>query len=283
MAKCGGSLLRSFFAFALAGAVCISASARAQSPTAIRIGASLTLAPYSFVNEKNENVGFELDILREGAKRIDVPIEIIRTPFAQLFSAVNSGIVRIGASGVLMTCERLKNPSTVGRFSLPTFENGLVITTRLEDADKVKSFEDLAGKKIGIENIGTIPDRVVSEAQKTIKFEKIVFADNPSEFLALEEGRVDAVTQGEFPTLWQTRGNPRVKIAARVPGTRFPVGFVFKDGDPLRDQLDAALNAMKTDGTMAKIYRTWFEADASAGSPTITVVPEVTPESLHCP
>jgi ABC-type amino acid transport substrate-binding protein len=181
-----------------------------------------------------------------------------------------------------MTCERLKNRTGVGRFTLPTFANGLVITTRTENADKVKSFEDLAGKNIGVENVGTIPDRVVTAAQKITKFEKVVFADNPSLFLALEEGRIDAVTQAEFPTLWQTRGNARVKIAARVPGTYFPAGFVLKDEDPLHGRFNEVLNNMKTDGAMVKIYRIWFDADPASESPTGRVVPEVTPASAGC-
>src|SRR5260370_20272108 len=105
-----------------------------------------------------------------------------------MFASFNGGLIRIAASGIVMTCERWKIPTTVGRFGLPTFANGLVITTRTEMADKVKSFADLAGKKVGVENVGTMPDRYVVEAQKTTTFEKVVFADNPSEFLALEVG-----------------------------------------------------------------------------------------------
>jgi polar amino acid transport system substrate-binding protein len=268
---------------ALATLLCAGfAAAQSPAPPTIPIGASLTLAPYSFVNENNEYVGFELDVLREAAKRMGVQFDIVRTPFAQMFASLNGGLIRIAASGIVMTCERLKNPTTVGRFSLPTFANGLVITTRTEMADKVKSFADLAGKKVGVENVGTMPDRYVVEAQKMTTFEKVVFADNPSEFLALEEGRIDAVAQLEAPTLWQTRGNARLKIAARVPGTTLPVGFVFKQDDPLREQFNTALDAMKTDGTMTKNYHTWFEADPPSDSPSNHVVPEVTAASQGC-
>jgi polar amino acid transport system substrate-binding protein len=289
MSKSGKTINRWFFALVLAASVCSVLDGRAQSTApsgasskVIPVGVTLTIAPYSFVNEKNENVGFELDILRAVSKRMDVDFQFVRIPFAQLFTSLNGDIVQIAASGLIMTCERLKNPTGVGRFSVPTFANWLVITTRAETADRIKSFEDLAGKKIGVENVGTIPDRVVTEAQKKTNFEKVVFTDNPSLFLALEQGRIDAATQGEFPTLWQTRGNPRLKIAAKVPGTYTPSGFVFKDGDTLRDQVNEVLNSMKTDGTMAKIYRTWFNSDPAPESPVGKIVPEVTLESNGC-
>ena len=265
-------------------------NARAQAPApssgassnVVPVGATLTLAPFSFVNEKNENAGFEIDILREAAKRMGVELQIVRIPFSQLFASLNGGIVRIAASGLFMTCERLKNPKSVGRFSLPTFAHGQVISTRTENADKVKSFADLVGKKVGVENIGTISERVVTEAQTKTNFEKVVFTDNPSLFLALEQGRIDAAVQSEFGTLWQTRGNPKVKIAARVPGTYFSAGFVFRDGDPLREQFNKVLNDMKTDGTMLKIYRDTFKTDPAPENPTNKVVPEVTLASSGC-
>ncbi len=266
----------------------VDALAQTPPPTSgtpsnvVKAGATLTLAPFSFVNEKNENAGFEIDILREATQRLGVELEVVRIPFSQLFSSLNAGIVQIAASGLFMTCERLKNPKTVGRFSVPTFAHGQVISTRTENAAKVKSFDDLVGKKVGVENIGTIADRVVTEAQKKAKFEKVVFTDNPSLFLALEQGRIDAAVQSEFGTLWQIRGNPNVKIAAQVPGTYFPAGFVFRDGDPLREQFNKVLNDMKTDGTMLKIYRNTFKTDPSPDNPVTKVVPEVTLASSGC-
>jgi polar amino acid transport system substrate-binding protein len=272
-------------ALVFVASVGLGSGARAQAQgesKVIPVGASLTIAPYSFVNEKNENVGFELDILNEAAKRMGVKLEVRRIPFAQLSASLDGGIVRIAASGVLITCERLANRAKVGHFSLPTFANGQVITTRAKDADNVKSFEDLAGKKVGVETVGTVADRVVTKAQEKTKFEKVVFADNPSLFLALEQGRIDAAAQTEFATLWQTRGNDKLRIAARVPETRFFGGFLFKEGDSLREDFNKVLNDMKNDGTLAGIYRSWFNADPAPDSPTALIIPEVTLTSMKC-
>jgi ABC-type amino acid transport substrate-binding protein len=256
---------------------------RAQAPTnVVYVGTSLTLAPFSFINEKGENVGFEVDVLKAVGERLGYQFQYVRVPFSQNFTSLNAGIFRVSASSAFMTCERLKNPKGVGRFSVPTYSSGQAIATRADLADKVKSLEDLKGKKVGIESIGSTADRVVTEAKKKIDFEKVVFPDNPSLFLALEQGRVDAAVQGEFSALWQIRGNKTMKIAARIPDTYFPVGFVFRDGDPMREQFNKALNDMKTDGTMVKIYKEWFNSDPAPDSPTGKVVPEVTAESRGC-
>jgi ABC-type amino acid transport substrate-binding protein len=143
--------------------------------------------------------------------------------------------------------------------------------------------QDLAGKKVGIESIGSTADKVVNEAKTKINFEKVVFPDNPSLFLALEQGRIDAAVQGEFSAVWQIRGNSKLKVAARIPDTYFPVGFILRDGDPLYDKFNKALNELKAEGTTLKIYREWFKSDPAPDSPTQNIVPEVTPESRHCP
>jgi ABC-type amino acid transport substrate-binding protein len=89
--------------------------------------------------------------------------------------------------------------------------------------------------------------------------------------------------QGEFSAIWQIRGNNKLKVAARIPDTYFPVGFIFRDGDPMRERFNAVLNELKKDGTTLKIYREWFNSDPAPDSPTQNVVPEVTPESRGCP
>ncbi len=257
--------------------------AQAQVPAnVVYVGTSLTLAPFSFINEKGDNVGFEVDVLKAIGERLGYQFQFVRVPFSQNFTSLNAGIFRVSASSAFMTCERLKNPKGVGRFSVPTYSAGQAISTRVDLADRVKSLEDLKGRKVGIESVGSTADRVVTEAKKKIDFEKVVFSDNPSLFLALEQGRVDAAVQGEFSAIWQIRGNNTMTIAARIPDTYFPVGFVFRDGDPIRDQFNKTINDMKADGTLAKIYKEWFNGDPPADSPTAKVVPEVTAESRGC-
>jgi len=278
-------------AILLALLLCISAGTRAQTPTrgsdappqnVVFVGTSLTLAPFSFINEKGDNVGFEIDVLKAIGERLGLQFQYVRIPFSQNFTSLQAGIFRVSASSAFMTCERLKNTKGVGRFTVPTYSAGQAISARSETADKIKSLEDLKGKRVGIESVGSTADRVITEATKRIDFEKVVFADNPSLFLALEQGRVDAAVQGEFSSIWQMKGNPNLRIAARIPDTYLPVGYIFRDGDPMREQFNKTLNEMKTDGTMTKIYREWFKSDPPADSPTAKVVPEVTAESRGC-
>lgn len=256
--------------------------AAAQQKEVLLVGTSLTLAPFSFINERGENVGYELDILKEIGVRKNYNVQFVRVPFAQNWPALNAGVFRVSASSAFMTCERMKNPTGVGEFTVATYNAGQAIATLAKNAGSIKSPADFAGRKIGVESIGTTADRVADELAKTIRFEKVVFPDNPTLFLALEQGRVDAVMQGEFSAIWQTRGNNNIVISGRLTDTYVPVGFLFKQGDPLRLEFNKVLDEMKSDGTMAKIYKQWFNTEPPADSPAGKVVPPETLASRGC-
>jgi ABC-type amino acid transport substrate-binding protein len=264
------------------GALTTGSPAVAQQKELLLVGTSLTLAPFSFINEKGENVGYELDILKEIGARKNLNVQFVRVPFTQNYTSLNAGVFRVSASSAFITCERLKNPTGVGEFTVPTYSAGQAIATLKKNAESIKSPADFAGRKVGIESIGTTADRVANELLKTIKFEKVVFPDNPTLFLALEQGRVEAVMQGEFSAAWQMRGNSNVVISGRLTDTYVPVGFIFRQGDPLRLEFNKTIDDMKTDGTMAKIYRQWFDTDPPADSPAAKVEPAATLASRGC-
>lgn len=248
----------------------------------VLVGTSLTLAPFSFINEKGDSVGFELDILSAVGKKLNLDFRYVRVPFSQNFTSLNAGIFRVSAASAFMTCPRLMDPKGVGQFTVPTYAAGQAISTRPDLAPKMKGIADLAGLKVGIESVGSTADHVVEEAKKTVQFEKVVFSDNPSLFLALEQKRIDAAVQSEFVSLWEIHGNPAVVLAARISETYSPCGYVLRYGDPLREDLNHALNELKAEGALAQIYRTWFNTDPDPNGPTAKVVPEVTAQSRGC-
>src|SRR5262245_52982477 len=78
---------------------------QAQAPSnVIYVGTSLTLAPFSFINEKGENVGFEIDVLKAIGERLGYQFQFVRVPFSQNFTSLNAGIFRVSASSAFMTC-----------------------------------------------------------------------------------------------------------------------------------------------------------------------------------
>lgn len=283
----GAAVAASAFALVLAD----NPTASAQSETLsggivpagiVLVGTSLTLAPFSYIDENGDNVGFELDILDAVGERLEIDFSYVRVPFSQNFTALQAGVFRMSAAAAFMTCERLGNPEGVGVFSVPIYSAGQAISTKPELADKVNSLEDLEGLTVGIESVGSTADKVINQLAETVTFEKTVFSDNPSLFLALEQGRIDAAVQGEFSAAWQTRGNENVVIAHRVADTYFPVGYLFRQDDPLRDEFNRVLNELKEEGVLASLYEKWFQVAPDPEGPTVKVVPVASLENQNC-
>jgi ABC-type amino acid transport substrate-binding protein len=249
----------------------------------ILAGASLTLAPFTFIDENGENVGFELDILRAVGDKLGLDFAFVRVPFSQNFNSLNANIFDVSAAAAFMRCERLQNPEGVGEFTVPTYTAGQAVSTRVDMVDAINSVADLDGLTVGVESLGSTADIIVDDILAGgANFTKEVFPDNPSLFLALEQGRIDAAMQGEFSSLWIAADNPAVGLAFRVPDTDFPVGFLFRQGDPRRAEFNTAINELKEEGVLADIYRKWFNEEPDPNGVTVQVVPEVTAASAGC-
>ena len=94
-------------------------------------------------------------------------------------------------------------------------------------------------------------------------FKELVTADNYNTALMdLESGAVDAVAMDEIVANYQIekRGSDLVVLEESIASEEYGVGFKLGNTE-LRDQLQAILEEMAADGTMAKISEAWFGKD----------------------
>ena len=96
----------------LAAAIATFAFASPSLAETLKVGANIGNVPWEFQDESGKNVGFEVELATEVAKRIgfeDVAIENI--PFNGLFSAVQSGRIDAAISSITITAKRLSSLS----------------------------------------------------------------------------------------------------------------------------------------------------------------------------
>ncbi|MFN6991886.1 MAG: transporter substrate-binding domain-containing protein, partial [Fervidobacterium sp.] len=103
------------------------------------VGTEPTFPPFEFVDEKNQVVGFDIDIANELAKRLGVKVEIVNLPFDSLIPALQQGKVDIIIAGMTITEERAK----VVDFSKPYFEANQAIVVRKDGKFEPKKIEEL--------------------------------------------------------------------------------------------------------------------------------------------
>ncbi|MGE5343829.1 MAG: transporter substrate-binding domain-containing protein [Candidatus Omnitrophota bacterium] len=153
------------------------------------VGTSADYPPYEFhlFNESNGDlVGIDIDIAKAIARELGVKLVIRDLIFSRIFSALRSDQIDIAIAGLNPTAERKEFAS----FSDIYYQAIQSILIRTEDMGRIKTVEDLRGKKIGTQRDSIQEAMAHSEIQgarydvrETI--EELV--------ILLEKGLVDAI------------------------------------------------------------------------------------------
>lgn len=133
------------------------------------IGTSADYPPYEFhmLSEKEgELVGIDIDIARVIAQELGVELEIKDLVFSKIFEALDSGQIDIAIAGLHPTEERKK----IASFSDTYYQAIQSIIIRKDNADKIKTIEDLRGKKVGVQK-DTIQEKMAKVQIGDAEFE----------------------------------------------------------------------------------------------------------------
>ncbi|WP_027937901.1 amino acid ABC transporter substrate-binding protein [Anaeroarcus burkinensis] len=224
----------------------------------IVIGLDDNFPPMGFKDEKNNIVGFDIDMAKEAAKRLGIEVEFKGIDWSSKEAELNSKRIDALWNGMNITEERKKNVL----FSDPYMESKQLIFVMANSP--IKSAADLNGKVVGVQQ-SSIGEEVVTKDEKlkaTLKdFKK--YPDCVAAFMDLKTGRLDAVVTDEILGRYYMSKEPGTYIAIEQPLGEvgvYGVGF-RKDDKELRDKVQNVLNEMKKDGTSAKISQKWFGAD----------------------
>ena len=113
-------------------------------------------APFEFISN-GKVVGVDIAICEEIAKEIGVELEVKDVAFNTILGAIESGKCAIGAAGITITDERKEQVD----FSMAYTTSKQYIVVKKDS--EIKSYADLAGKKIGVQ-LGTSSDFLITDA-----------------------------------------------------------------------------------------------------------------------
>ncbi|MBS0468830.1 MAG: amino acid ABC transporter substrate-binding protein [Proteobacteria bacterium] len=233
------------------------AAAPAPAPAAVTkivVGLDDNFPPMGFRDEKNELVGFDIDMAREAAKRLGLTVEFKPIDWSAKEAELSGKRVDALWNGLTITEERKQNIA----FTAPYMENHQIIVVPASSA--ISSKADLAGKVVGAQEGSSAVDAIKKEDAVFKSFKDFkTFGDNVTALMDLTTGRLDAVVVDEVVGRYYVAKKPdQYKVLDDNFGTEeYGVG-VRKDDTELLDKLNKALGGMKADGTAAKISEQWF-------------------------
>jgi polar amino acid transport system substrate-binding protein len=215
--------------------------------------------PLNFVDPKTgKAVGWEYDAVNEIAKRLNLKVEWKITSWDTMIQAVRDGQFDVGMDGITINDERKQQVA----FSDPYMTSQQFMLVRKNEtrfADEKAFAADpklLIGAQAGTTNFYVAVYNVLDgdEQNKRIK----LFETFGATVQALLAGDVDMVLMDASSSKGYIGANPtKLKNVGGPLGTE-DFGFIFKTGSDLVAPFNAAIAAMKKDGTLAKLDTKWF-------------------------
>ncbi|SAI21381.1 amino acid ABC transporter substrate-binding protein [Bordetella ansorpii] len=232
-------------------------AAQPAAPTKVVVGLDDNFPPMGFRDEKNELVGFDIDLAREAAKRLGMQVEFKPIDWSAKEAELSSKRVDALWNGLTITEERKKNIA----FTTPYMENHQIIIVAANSAIQAKT--DLANHVVGAQEGSSAVDAIKKEANIADALKALrTFGDNVTALVDLSAGRLDAVVVDEVVGRYLVAKRP---TEYRVLNDNFGVESygvgVRKDDTALLQKLDSTLADMKKDGTAGRIASQWFGAD----------------------
>lgn len=234
---------------------------RIQEEGSMTVATSGTLFPTSYREEGSDKLtGFEVEVVREIAKRLELEVEFTELGFDEMLTSVQTGQVDVAANDIEVTEDRKENFT----FSTPfKYSYGTAIV-RKDDLSGIKTLEDLKGKKAAGASTS-----VYMETAREYGAEEVVY-DNATNEVYLRDvsiGRTDVILNDYYLQTLALAAFPELNITIHPDIKYSPseVGVVMnKDNTELAENVNRVIEEMLEDGTIAKISGEFFNgADAT--------------------
>ena len=244
--------------FVLVGALVAGCGAPAKKK--IVIGLDDHFAPMGFRDDKNNLVGFDIDMAKEAGKRLNMDVEFKPIDWNSKEVELNSKRIDMIWNGLTVTEKRKENIL----FSKPYMADHHVIVVLANSP--IKSKADLAGKIVATQEGSSTVDAILKEPQIANSLKELKkYPDNVVTFIDLKAGRADAVVIDEISARYYITKKSKEADAYKIIDDKFPASFMAvglrKSDTELQAQLQKVLDDMKKDGASAKISKEWFGED----------------------
>ncbi len=267
MNPCANLSGRTVLAAAFAAAAILTAPTVLAQAKPLIAGVDGTFAPHAMPKLGGGVEGFNVDLIAEIGKQMGQPIEVFAGQFSGLIPAMNAGKISFVGAPTTVTPERAANLL----FSEGYLNTFYAVVIPINSPD-VTSFEQLKGKTISL-NRGSAYDKWAQENAPKYGFKVESFGTNADAVQALISGRADAHMSGNTVAAYSVvKAGKQLKLATLKVDQGLVWGAAFRKDDPqLRNAVDEAIECLKMNGTLAKLYEKWFGHAPAADSATVTV------------
>lgn len=215
--------------------------------------------PLQFIDPKTgDQIGWEYDAMNEIAKRLNINVTYQNTSWDAMIQAVSDGQYDIGMTGITIKEDRKEKVD----FSDPYMRSQMFMLVRgdeerFSDAASFAAFEDgLVGAQAGTTPFYVAVYDVLDGDEQNPRIK--LFETFGAQVQALRTGDIDLVlTDGTAGEGYVKASDGALKLVGEPLGTE-DFGFIFPKGTDLVEPINAAIAAMKEDGSIDALNKKWF-------------------------
>ncbi|MFB4160959.1 transporter substrate-binding domain-containing protein [Geomicrobium sp. JSM 1781026] len=230
-----------------------------QDSGTLVVGTSGTYAPITYMDENNELTGFEVELVREVANRLDLDIEFSTMDFDGILPALRNGQIDVAAHDFAITEERLETFDFVEPHK---YSYGSAIV-RAEDVDHFTSAHDLEGVEVALgsltSNYAIFADNIGADGTAYDGGTEAILRDvlNGNQSAYLNDYLVLGQTLEEF-------GDDNLVLAedVRYHATESAIALL-KGNEALRDELSVVIDELIEEGYVAELSNEFLGEDVS--------------------
>ena len=241
-----------------------AAGSSADQLAAIQASGKLIVAlegawqPWSFHDESDTLVGYDVEVSRAIAEKLGVEPEYVESDWDSLFAGLDAGRYDMVCNGVEVTEERAKTYA----FTTPYGYIHTALAVRKDNTD-ITSFEDLKGKTTANSLASTYMELAESYGATVQGIDTL-----EETIQLLTAGRIDATLNADvsFYDYLNVHPDADFKIVAQTEDASH-VAIPLRKSDAsatLLEAINTAIDELRADGTLKELSEKYFGQDISA-------------------
>ncbi|WP_295977709.1 amino acid ABC transporter substrate-binding protein [uncultured Variovorax sp.] len=236
--------------------------AKVRGSGTIAIGYRESSVPFSYLNARNEPIGYSIELCRalvtaiEDAVNKSLAIKWVPVTSDSRIDAVVNGQVDLECGSTTNNLERQKRVS----FSPTMFVSGTKVLVK--KGSPIKSFRDLANRKVAV-TAGTTNEKTLRELSQKFKLniDLLMARDHAESFGLVKSGQADAFATDDV-LLYGLIAKDAAKSDYEVVGDFLsydPYGIMYRKGDAQLDKVVVdTFQVLAEDGEIERQYKRWF-------------------------
>ena len=232
--------------------------------------------PWSYHDESDTLVGYDVEVSRAIAEKLGVEPEYVESDWDSLFAGMDAGRYDLVCNGVEVTDERSKTYD----FTTPYGYIHTALAVK-KDNDTITSFEDLKGKTTANSLASTYMELAESYGATVQGIDTL-----EETIQLLTAGRIDATLNADVSFYDYLNVHPEADfklVAQTAEASHVAIPVLKSEDTAYLDALNTAIEELRADGTLKTLGEKYFGQDISSENGAGTHILMTEPKTAQTP